>query len=41
MARVEPVQKQRRSRNLALAGVLVAFVMLIFVITIVRLSLLQ
>jgi hypothetical protein len=29
--------KQRRSRNLALAGVLVAFVALVFVITIVRL----
>lgn len=33
--------KQRRRRNLALAGVLVAFIALIFVITIVRLSLLQ
>ena len=41
MARVDSVQKQRRSRNLALAGVLVAFVMLIFVITIVRLGLLR
>ncbi len=42
MARaLDLVQKQRRSRNLALAGVLVAFVVLIFVITIVRLGLLQ
>ena len=42
MARtVDLVQKQRRSRNLALAGVLVAFVVLIFVITIVRLGLLR
>jgi hypothetical protein len=35
------VPNQRRARNLALAGLLVAFVALIFVITIVRLSLLQ
>jgi hypothetical protein len=33
--------KQRRSRNLAMAGLLVAFVALIFVITIVRLGQLQ
>jgi|GEM_PF-6135265 hypothetical protein len=36
----EDALRQRRSRNLALAGLLVAFVALIFVITIVRLSLL-
>ena len=42
MARsLDLVERQRRSRNLALAGVLVAFVLLIFVITIVRLSLLR
>ena len=30
--------KQRRSRNLALAGALCAFALLVFVITIVRMS---
>jgi hypothetical protein len=33
--------KRRRNRNLALAGLLVAFVALVYVISIVRLSLLQ
>jgi hypothetical protein len=38
---LDDFQRQRRARNLALAGVLVGFVALIFVITVVRLSLLQ
>ena len=38
MVRADQVQKQRKSRNLALAGALVAFALLVFVITIVRLG---
>jgi hypothetical protein len=38
MVRADQVQKQRKSRNLALAGVLVTFALLVFVITIVRLG---
>ena len=38
MVRADQVQKQRKTRNLALAGVLVAFALLVFVITIVRLG---
>jgi len=38
MSRADLVQKQRKARNLALAGALVAFALLIFVITIVRLA---
>lgn len=35
------VLKQRRARNRALAGILVGFALLMFAITIVRLSLLK
>jgi hypothetical protein len=38
MTRADSVQKQRKARNLALAGALVAFALLIFIITIVRLG---
>jgi hypothetical protein len=37
----QDARKQRRSRNLALAAVLVAFVVLVFVLTIVKMSLLK
>jgi hypothetical protein len=38
---MEEFNKRRRTRNLAIAGLLVAFVMLVYVISIVRLSLLS
>jgi len=34
-------RKQRRSRNLALAGVLAGFAALVFIVTIVKMSLLK
>jgi hypothetical protein len=38
MLRADQVHKQRKARNRALAALLVAFALLIFVITIVRLG---
>jgi hypothetical protein len=35
------IRKQRRARNLALAGALVAFATLVFILTIVKMSLLK
>jgi len=35
---MDPIEKQRRSKNLALLGVLVGLVVLLFVVTIVRLG---
>ncbi|HVJ53818.1 MAG TPA: hypothetical protein VM689_15220 [Aliidongia sp.] len=37
----EQFTKRRKARNLALAGVLVAFVVLVYIISIVRLGLLK
>jgi hypothetical protein len=41
VARTPEFDRRRRTRNLALAGLLVAFVALVYLISIVRLSLLS